>query len=85
MANTFGIYRCVFSLVWLPEEKSGVYPETQKSALAESTGFDMKQINNWFSNQRKRHWKPSEEMQFAVMDGFQAPTAPIYMQITYLY
>ena len=43
--------------------------ESQKLALAESTGLDQKQINNWFINQRKRHWKPSEDMQFVVMDG----------------
>ncbi|OEL22668.1 Homeotic protein knotted-1 [Dichanthelium oligosanthes] len=50
------------------------YPsEMEKIALAESTGLEQKQINNWFINQRKRHWKPSEEMQFAVMDGFHPP------------
>ncbi|KAF5796720.1 putative transcription factor Homeodomain-TALE-KNOX family [Helianthus annuus] len=43
--------------------------EADKIALAESTGLDQKQINNWFINQRKRHWKPSENMQFAVMDN----------------
>lgn len=43
--------------------------ETDKIFLAESTGLDQKQINNWFINQRKRHWKPSEDMQLAVMDG----------------
>ncbi|KAJ9708864.1 hypothetical protein PVL29_000727 [Vitis rotundifolia] len=46
------------------------YPtEADKIALAETTGLDQKQINNWFINQRKRHWKPSENMQFAVMDN----------------
>ncbi|XP_057764970.1 homeobox protein SBH1-like [Salvia miltiorrhiza] len=36
------------------------YPsEADKVALAESTGLEQKQINNWFINQRKRHWKPS--------------------------
>ena len=52
--------------------------EMEKIALAESTGLEQKQINNWFINQRKRHWKPSEEMQFAVMDGFHPalPNAP---------
>lgn len=45
--------------------------ESQKLALAESTGLDSKQINNWFINQRKRHWKPSEDMQFMVMDATQ--------------
>ncbi|PIA61829.1 hypothetical protein AQUCO_00200078v1, partial [Aquilegia coerulea] len=50
------------------------YPtEADKLALAESTGLDQKQINNWFINQRKRHWKPSENMQFAVMDSLSAP------------
>lgn len=44
--------------------------ETQKVALAESTGLDLKQINNWFINQRKRHWKPSEEMDHMMMDGY---------------
>jgi hypothetical protein len=33
--------------------------ELEKAALAESTGLDGKQINNWFINQRKRHWKPT--------------------------
>ncbi|XP_025795147.1 homeobox protein knotted-1-like 12 isoform X4 [Panicum hallii] len=54
------------------------YPsETEKLALAETTGLDQKQINNWFINQRKRHWKPtSEDMPFAMMEaagGFHAP------------
>ncbi|VAI00930.1 unnamed protein product [Triticum turgidum subsp. durum] len=36
------------------------YPsELEKAALAQSTGLDAKQINNWFINQRKRHWKPT--------------------------
>lgn len=37
--------------------------------LSETTGLDIKQINNWFINQRKRHWKPSEDMRFSVMEG----------------
>ncbi|XP_047331945.1 homeobox protein knotted-1-like 2 [Impatiens glandulifera] len=46
------------------------YPtEEEKVGLAEATGLDQKQINNWFINQRKRHWKPSEDMQFSVMDN----------------
>ncbi|XP_028097641.1 homeobox protein knotted-1-like 1 [Camellia sinensis] len=46
------------------------YPtEDEKSKLSEFTGLDQKQINNWFINQRKRHWKPSEDMRFALMEG----------------
>ncbi|KAJ8759014.1 hypothetical protein K2173_003252 [Erythroxylum novogranatense] len=55
-------------LEWWNVHYKWPYPtEADKIALAESTGLDQKQINNWFINQRKRHWKPSEDMQFAVM------------------
>lgn len=40
--------------------------EEEKSRLSDQTGLDHKQISNWFINQRKRHWKPSEEMRFAL-------------------
>ncbi|KAL8099847.1 hypothetical protein AgCh_032196 [Apium graveolens] len=57
-------------LEWWSRHYKWPYPsEQQKIALAESTGLDQKQINNWFINQRKRHWKPSEDMQFMVMDA----------------
>ncbi|KAG5132463.1 hypothetical protein AAZX31_09G007300 [Glycine max] len=62
-------------LEWWNRHYKWPYPsESQKLALAESTGLDQKQINNWFINQRKRHWKPSEDMQFVVMD----PSHPHY-------
>jgi hypothetical protein len=32
--------------------------------------LNQKQINNWFINQRKRHWKPSEDVQYVhVIEG----------------
>lgn len=59
--------------------------ETEKVALAEATGLDQKQINNWFINQRKRHWKPSEDMQFMVMDGLHPQNAAaLYMEGHYM-
>ncbi|TKY74937.1 Homeobox protein knotted- 2 [Spatholobus suberectus] len=61
------------------------YPsESEKMALAEATGLDQKQINNWFINQRKRHWKPSEDMQFIVMDGLHTQNATLYMDSHYM-
>ncbi|CAN4108905.1 unnamed protein product [Withania somnifera] len=49
------------------------YPtEEEKNRLSEMTGLDQKQINNWFINQRKRHWRPSEDMKFALMEGISA-------------
>ncbi|KAJ9566262.1 hypothetical protein OSB04_002228 [Centaurea solstitialis] len=57
-------------LDWWTRHYKWPYPsEAQKLALAESTGLDQKQINNWFINQRKRHWKPSEEMPLLLMDA----------------
>ncbi|XP_027100190.2 homeobox protein knotted-1-like 6 [Coffea eugenioides] len=57
-------------LEWWNVHYKWPYPtEADKISLAESTGLDQKQINNWFINQRKRHWKPSENMQLAVMDS----------------
>ncbi|GKB46352.1 homeotic protein knotted-1 isoform X2 [Tanacetum coccineum] len=60
--------------------------ESEKVSLAESTGLDQKQINNWFINQRKRHWKPSEDMQFMVMDGPHPQNAAtaLYMEGHYM-
>ncbi|XP_058080952.1 homeotic protein knotted-1-like [Magnolia sinica] len=67
-------------LNWWEMHYKWPYPsETEKVALAESTGLDQKQINNWFINQRKRHWKPSEDMQFVVMDGLHPQNAALYM------
>ncbi|KAG5049873.1 hypothetical protein JHK85_010976 [Glycine max] len=50
------------------------YPtDADKVALAEWTGLDQKQVNNWFINQRKRHWKPTEEMHAEILDDLQNP------------
>ncbi|KAE9586867.1 putative transcription factor Homeodomain-TALE-KNOX family [Lupinus albus] len=67
-------------LSWWELHYKWPYPsESEKVALAESTGLDQKQINNWFINQRKRHWKPSEDMQFMVMDGLHSHNAAVFM------
>lgn len=57
------------------------YPtEDEKNKLSEVTGLDQRQINNWFINQRKRHWRPSEDMRFALMQGVTGTvTAPAPM------
>ena len=68
-------------LHWWEMHYKWPYPsETEKIVLAESTGLDQKQINNWFINQRKRHWKPSEDMPFVMMEGFHPQNAAaLYM------
>ncbi|KAK9139188.1 hypothetical protein Scep_008869 [Stephania cephalantha] len=65
-------------LDWWNSHYRWPYPtEEEKMKLAERTGLDQKQINNWFINQRKRHWKPSEDMRFAVMEGVSGLTGPL--------
>ncbi|KAL8052637.1 hypothetical protein ABFX02_05G018000 [Erythranthe guttata] len=60
-------------LEWWNVHYKWPYPtEGDKMSLAELTGLDQKQINNWFINQRKRHWKPSENMHLAMMDSLSA-------------
>ncbi|KAG6426415.1 hypothetical protein SASPL_110656 [Salvia splendens] len=55
-------------LAWWNLHSKWPYPtESDKIALAETTGLDHKQINNWFINQRKRHWKSPDNM-LAVAD-----------------
>ncbi|KAJ0979912.1 hypothetical protein J5N97_015386 [Dioscorea zingiberensis] len=57
-------------LDWWNSHYRWPYPtDEEKVKLAEITGLDPKQINNWFINQRKRHWKPSDDMRFALMEG----------------
>ncbi|XP_076893043.1 homeobox protein knotted-1-like 6 [Bidens hawaiensis] len=66
-------------LDWWSSHYKWPYPtEGDKISLAEITGLDPKQINNWFINQRKRHWKPSESMQLAMMGGLPVPHQYIY-------
>lgn len=36
--------------------------EDDKAKLVEETGLQLKQINNWFINQRKRNWHNSHSL-----------------------
>ncbi|KAG1677366.1 hypothetical protein FOA52_010745 [Chlamydomonas sp. UWO 241] len=43
---------------WWSANETHPYPtEADKKQLIEATGLESMQINNWFINQRKRHWK----------------------------
>jgi hypothetical protein len=35
--------------------------EDDKAKLVDETGLQLKQINNWFINQRKRNWHSSSQ------------------------
>ncbi|EED89139.1 predicted protein, partial [Thalassiosira pseudonana CCMP1335] len=45
-----------------PEHISHPYPtEQEKAEIMAETGIELKQLTNWFVNNRKRYWKPRVE------------------------
>ena len=43
---------------WVDRNIEDPYPSVQeKIQLAEEAGLTMKQVNDWFTNFRKRHWE----------------------------
>ena len=45
-----------------PEHVAHPYPtEKEKSQIMADTGIELKQLTNWFVNNRKRYWKPRVE------------------------
>lgn len=57
-------------LEWWNRHYIWPYPtEEEKVKLSAETGLDQKQINNWFVNQRKRHWKPTENIKSVLVAG----------------
>ncbi|KAJ8526860.1 hypothetical protein K7X08_029337 [Anisodus acutangulus] len=47
---------------WWQQHSKWPYPtEDDKAKLVEETGLQLKQINNWFINQRKRNWHSNSE------------------------
>ena len=45
-----------------PEHIAHPYPtEQEKSQIMADTGIELKQLTNWFVNNRKRFWKPRVE------------------------
>ncbi|CAI5512146.1 unnamed protein product [Closterium sp. Naga37s-1] len=51
-------------LRWWTEHVTWPYPtEQEKLQLMGQTGLDSRQVNNWFINQRKRHWNQHSKRQ----------------------
>lgn len=47
---------------WWQQHSKWPYPtEDDKAKLVEETGLELKQINNWFINQRKRNWHTNSQ------------------------
>lgn len=50
------IHMCTRKLIIVEWLAFRLVQEDDKAKLVEETGLQLKQINNWFINQRKRNW-----------------------------
>jgi Homeobox KN domain len=58
-----------------PEHIAHPYPtEQEKAQIMVETGIELKQLTNWFVNNRKRYWKPRVEAR--IQQQVQLPVAP---------
>ena len=61
MSNSLAPAIVEYLRAWMmaPEHIENPYPtEEEKAEIIASTGVDRKQLSCWFSNNRKRFWKP---------------------------
>lgn len=82
--HSLGAKAVEYLKAWLlsPEHIQNPYPtEEQKNQIMADTGIDMKQLTNWFVNNRKRIWKPHVEgTERAVAAVEAATTATLELQ-----
>ena len=61
-----------------PEHIAHPYPtEQEKAQIMVDTGIELKQLTNWFVNNRKRYWKPRVEARLQHQTQVTAPTGPV--------
>jgi len=57
-----------------PEHIAHPYPtEAEKAQIMEETGIELKQLTNWFVNNRKRYWKPRVEAKLKHLSASPTP------------
>jgi hypothetical protein len=49
------------TLSFIPAAFTNLYKEEEKAKMIKDTGLSEKQLIQWFSNNRKRYWKPRME------------------------
>jgi len=60
-----------------PEHIAHPYPtEQEKAQIMEDTGIELKQLTNWFVNNRKRYWKPRVEARLQTQGQVNAVVSP---------
>ncbi|KAL7539541.1 hypothetical protein ACHAXR_009376 [Thalassiosira sp. AJA248-18] len=81
MGNTLSPQTIEYLKAWMvsPEHIQNPYPdEEEKAQLMAATGIEKKQLTCWFSNNRKRFWKPKMDklrQQYGLSDSDPLPAA----------
>ncbi|CAJ1948489.1 unnamed protein product [Cylindrotheca closterium] len=60
-SNRIGAQALEYLTDWMTSPDHIVYPyptDPEKAKMMADTGMELKQLNTWFSNYRKRYWKP---------------------------
>jgi len=66
-----------------PEHVAHPYPtEQEKAQIMADTGIELKQLTNWFVNNRKRYWKPRVEARLHHQAQAQATAATSITSVT---
>ncbi len=66
-----------------PEHIAHPYPtEQEKAQIMVDTGIELKQLTNWFVNNRKRYWKPRVEARIQHQTHDAAPTVVVQPDVT---
>jgi hypothetical protein len=55
------LYTCGLKFQKYSHASAWLVQEDDKVKLVEETGLQLKQINNWFINQRKRNWNSNTQ------------------------
>lgn len=67
-----------------PEHVAHPYPtEQEKAQIMADTGIELKQLTNWFVNNRKRYWKPRVEARLQQQAQAQAAAAAAAVSMTH--
>ena len=66
-----------------PEHVAHPYPtEQEKAQIMADTGIELKQLTNWFVNNRKRYWKPRVEARLQQQAQAQAVAAAAHIAVS---
>jgi Homeobox KN domain len=84
-SNSLPLETVEYLKAWMmsPEHIAHPYPtEQEKAQIMSETGIELKQLTNWFVNNRKRYWKPRVEARLQDTPSQGAVSVPVPTVVT---